>query len=179
VFVAKLWNTAEPDLPYKNFSWLFAYDNLWLLFHVLSLLECLVMLRVKRLVSGRKELLAGRLLIRLWSLIGIVGIVALLRVVILGLLVRIKVDSLGMLEALLVRIHLLRIAGLLILILILMLLHILKPIVIYLDVDFPVRLLLIDFLDGFLADIFTALHHNKGIAEAIKVAPSVALDDSI
>ena len=137
------------------------------------------MLRVKRLVSGRKELLASRLLIRLWSLIGIVGIVALLRVVILGLLLWIIVDSLGLLEALLVWIHLLGIAGLLILVLILMLLHILKTIVIYLDVDFPVWLLLIDFLDGFLADIFTALDHDEGIADAIKIAPSVALDDSI
>ena len=62
--------------------------------------------------------------------------------------------------------------------LILILLHVLKPVIIDLDIDFPVRLLLVDFLDDLIADIVVTLDHNKGITKAIEGAPDITLDDS-
>lgn len=62
--------------------------------------------------------------------------------------------------------------------LILVLLHVLKPVIIDFDIDFPVRLLLVDFFDSLIAEIVVPLDHNKGIAKAIKVTPGIALDDS-
>ena len=62
--------------------------------------------------------------------------------------------------------------------LILVLLHVLKPVIIDFDIDFPVRLMFVDFFDGLIAKIVVALDHNKGIAKAIKVTPGIALDDS-
>jgi hypothetical protein len=178
VLVAQLGNTAKPDLPYEHFSRFLSHNDLWLLFHVLSLLEGLVLLRVEWLVSGWEILRTARLLIWLRALVGVVGVVALLGVVILGLLLLVVVHSLGLLMALLVWVHLLRIASLLIWVLILILLHVLEPVIIDLDVNFPVRLLFVNFLDGLLANILTALDHDEGIAEAIEVASCVALDDS-
>ena len=177
VFVTQLGNTPNPYLPHQDFSRLFPHNDLWLLLYILSLLEALVLLRVKGLASWWKILLAAWLLIWL-ALVGVVGVVALLGVVVLGRLLLVVAHSLGLLMALLVRVHLMWISTLLGLVLILVLLHVLESVVIHLDIYFPIRLLFINFVYRLFADIFTALDHNKGIAEAIEVAPGVALDDS-
>ncbi len=62
--------------------------------------------------------------------------------------------------------------------LVLVLLHVLKPVIIDFDIDFPVRLMFVDFFYGLIAEIVVALDHNKGIAKAIKVTPGITLDDS-
>lgn len=61
---------------------------------------------------------------------------------------------------------------------ILLLLHILKAIIIELDVEFPVGVLFIDFFNDLVADFFVSLDHNESIAESVESSSSIALDDS-
>ena len=72
-----------------------------------------------------------------------------------------------------VRIHGNVLAGL-----ILMLLHVLESIIVNFNVDFPIRMLLVDFFNDLIAEIFIPPDHDKSITKSVECSSGVSFDNS-
>ena len=81
----------------------------------------------------------------------------------------VEVHSLRLL--LLVRIHLDVLAGR-----VLLLLHVLEAVIVELDVELPIRVLFIDFLDSLVADFFVSSDHYESITKSIKCSSCISLN---
>lgn len=165
MFVTKLRNSTQPYFSHQNFMMLFT-NNLFRLVGWRLVLIMLLWWWVIKLLWLMSILLSRRLeLLRHW----LCWRVTLLWIIRLLMLLLFKPRSL----LLIVRIHWDILAGL-----ILMLLHVLESVIVNLNVDFPIRMLLVDFFNDLIAEIFISSDHDKSITKSIECSSGVSFDDS-
>lgn len=165
MFVTKLRNSTQPYFSHQDFMMFFT-NNLFRLVSWRLILIMLLWWWIVKLLWLMSILLSRRLeLLMHW----LCGRVTLLWIVRLLMLLLFKPRSL----LLIVRIHWNILAGL-----ILMLLHVLESIIVNLNVDFPIRMLLVDFFNDLIAEIFISSDHDKSITKSVECSSGISFDDS-
>lgn len=165
MLVTKLRNSAQPYFSYQNFMMFFP-NNLFRLVSWRLILIMLLWRSVRKRLWLMPILLCRRLELLMHWLCWRVILWWIIRLLMLFLFIARSL-------LLMVRIHWSILAGL-----ILMLLHVLESIIVNFNVDFPIWMLLVDFFNDLIAEIFISSDHDKSITKSVECSSGVSFNDS-